>query len=371
MRKLNSGYTVEIDKIDKNNWHDLLLEFDDATFYQTWSFGVVHCGENKLSHLVLKKNGTIVSIVQLRIIKIPLLRTGIAYINWGPLFKRTGEKVNILHLRNMIRALYREYVIHRGYMLRILPKIVDEEEKDVICNIYKEENYSWNPDPQKTIVVNLSPSFEELRKDLPRGVRHSLNFAEKQNMEFIEGSDDELLTIALKIVQEMKLRKKYVIFSEPDELLYINKDLPETLKLKIIICKYENEPVAAIGWQTIGKIGIPLVAATGDKALKLKASVLIWWEMIKYFKEHGFSKCDFAGVHPKRNPGGYFFKKSLAGRKYKEIEHYIGQFDACENYLFSVSFKMCNSLRIFYRKSIINLNKAMKYLQYIYKNKNC
>ena len=41
MFALESDYRVETDKIDKEAWSRVLLEFDDANIYQTWSYGAV------------------------------------------------------------------------------------------------------------------------------------------------------------------------------------------------------------------------------------------------------------------------------------------------------------------------------------------
>lgn len=55
MKTLDPGYDVEIDQVEKTEWSKLVQRFDDATIYQTWSYGLVRWGEKNLSHLVLKK----------------------------------------------------------------------------------------------------------------------------------------------------------------------------------------------------------------------------------------------------------------------------------------------------------------------------
>ena len=44
MKTLAEGYTVKIDQISKDEWSELLPRFDDATIYQTWSYGAVRWG---------------------------------------------------------------------------------------------------------------------------------------------------------------------------------------------------------------------------------------------------------------------------------------------------------------------------------------
>ena len=73
MYALDPDYTIETDNIDKEAWSRVLLEFDDANIYQTWSYGAVRWGEKNLSHLLLKKGGEIVAAAQAGIAKLPFL----------------------------------------------------------------------------------------------------------------------------------------------------------------------------------------------------------------------------------------------------------------------------------------------------------
>src|SRR3989338_2248153 len=354
MKQLDSGYTYQVDNVKKDAWHNLLLKFDDATFYQTWSYGSISWGEDNLSHLILMKDEEIVSIAQLRIVKLPLFRIGFAYLPWGPIWRRKNESANYQHLNNMLRALYKEYVIRRGYMLRLLPKQIHKDEEN-ICEIYKNENFSWSPDPMKTVYVDLTPSLEEIKKNLGSGWKKTLRRAMNIHLELIEEGDADLNGIATKLIKEMKQRKGFVEFGSMDGNISIHKDLPESLKLKLVFCKFENEIVAVLGWSRFGNIGLPLVSATGDKALKSLSPYRLYWKMIEYYKSHGFSKCDLGGINKEKNPGGYYFKTGVAGETRKE-KNYIVQFDACENILSSICFKKGISLRENYRDLIFKIN---------------
>ena len=64
--------------------------FDDANIYQTAAYGEVRWGKKNLSRLVLKRDGEVVGIAQLRIIRPTPLKFGMAYLRWGPLWERRG-----------------------------------------------------------------------------------------------------------------------------------------------------------------------------------------------------------------------------------------------------------------------------------------
>jgi len=330
MKDLEPGYIVEVDGIDKVSWHDLLPAFDDATFYQTWSYGEKSWGEKHLSHLLLCKDGRVVSIAQLRILRYPSLKTGVAYLNWGPLWKHRNERDHLSHLKNMIRALRKEYVENRGLVLRILPKIVSTNENHFLRELFLEEGYDQSPDPLRTFIVDLDPLIDDIKQNMHRSWKRSLKSAEKNNLIVKEVTGREQLTKIFDVYSQMKIRKKFFGNMQMD-VLSIHEDLPDELKLKILLCYHQDEMIAALGWSRIGKIGIPLIGATGDKGLLFKASFLLWWEMIKYCKAQNADYCDTATVHEKRNPGGYFFKKGLAGKDVQEAT-YLGRYDAYKSY---------------------------------------
>ena len=79
-------------------------------------------------------------------------------------------------------------------------------------------------------------------------------------------------------------------------------------------------------------------------ALQYKASFLLFWKMVLAAKENGFDYCDLAGVHEKRNPGGYFFKKGLAGKDAVETT-YLGRFDASKSRLLFLLFGIYATIR--------------------------
>jgi hypothetical protein len=343
MHSLESGFSAEIDNIDKAEWHARLPEFDDATFYQTWSYGERSWGSNNLSHIVLKHEGRLVSMAQLRVQAFPLLRMGAAYLNWGPLWRRKDEVENRAYLRNMLRALYQEYVLKRDYALRILPKIYALPDNEGLKEIFSEESFSRGPDSLRTFAVDLRPPIEVIRKDLHKSWKGSLKFAEKQGLVVSEARGPEQIATAIALYEEMKDRKGFY-GGDHSGLLEIILDLPETLRPKTLLCSRDGEAIAALTCSTLGKVCFPLTGGTGNKALLYKASFLLFWKMVEQAKERGFDYFDTAGVHEKRNPGGYFFKKGLAGKD-APVMTYIGRFDAYRRYLSYVLFRTAMGLR--------------------------
>ncbi|NIQ15926.1 MAG: peptidoglycan bridge formation glycyltransferase FemA/FemB family protein [Candidatus Dadabacteria bacterium] len=319
----NSNYIAEVDQVDKEEWIQLLKGFDDATIYQTWSYGAVRWGENNLSHLVLKKDGEVLSIAQSVIKSLPIIRRGIAYIPWGPIWKKKGKKSDPEIFSQMLRVLKEEYIDRKGLLLRIKPNVV-EDNHDKIGSIMRSEGFRINETihPYRTLIMDISPSLDELRKNLRQNWRNKLNRSEKNKLGVTIGTSDGLYKIFISLQKEMILRKQYKPGVDYYEFGEIQKKLPDSLKMIIFICEYEGEPVSSAICSAIGDMGIYLLGATGDKGLHLKGSYLLQWKIVQELKKRGFKRYDLGGINPDKNPGVYHFKSGLSGIDASHIGQY-------------------------------------------------
>ncbi|MDD1777937.1 MAG: GNAT family N-acetyltransferase [Candidatus Helarchaeota archaeon] len=333
-------YHTEVDQIKKDEWSEIIQHFEDASVYQTWSYGAVRWGENKLSHLVLKKNGVIVAAVQARILQFPLFQRGIAYIRWGPMWRLRGKERDLDSLGQMARALVEEYVVRRSLFIRVLPNEI-EGEGDAVRQIFEAEGFRWKQSSYRTLILDLAPSLESLRKGLRKVWRYNLNKAEKQAMNVIEGTNDNLFEIFMTLYNQMLLRKRFLPGVDINEFRDIQKDLPNPLKMKIFIGKLNEEAVGGLVGSLLGNTGIYVLGATGEKGLKLQSSYLIQWRMIQWLRESGARYYDLNGFDPDSYPGTAFFKAGLPG---KDVYH-IGEFEASRSLISSFLVKSGDQVR--------------------------
>jgi lipid II:glycine glycyltransferase (peptidoglycan interpeptide bridge formation enzyme) len=338
----DNEYKMEIDSLGKGEWSNLLLEFDDATIYQTWSYGVVRWGQDNLSHVVIKRNNEVIAAAQLRILKIPLFNAGIAYLSWGPMWRRHGFKVELNIFEKVIKVLKEEYAVKRGLFLRIQPNVLEENSAEIVSVLYK-EGFKKNLEiqPYRTLMLDLSPGMNEIRKALDQKWRNQLNRAEKNNLKIIVGNSDELYRIFLDIQKEMHDRKKYVPGVDYGEFREMQKDLPEVLKMIIIICEYSEKGLTATIGSKIGDTGVYLLGATGDEGMKMKGAYISQWRLIEIMKESGCQWYDLGGIDPENNPGVYHFKSGLSQ---KEVRH-IGQFEISKSKISSLLVRGVESAR--------------------------
>lgn len=351
MMELPQGYISEIDTVDEESWYKIIVGFDDANIYQTWSYGAIRYGEDNISHLILKKNGKIVSAAQVSIIKIPVINMGFAYIRWGPLWKSHNTKINIEAFCQSVRALRNEYVCKRGLVLRLFP-ILFTYDSHYFSSMLKDEDFicinSLKPD--RTLLLDLGLPLEDLRKGFKQKWRNCLNHAEKNDLDIIEGHGDDLFNMFIKIYKEMLDRKKFVEPNDINEFRLIQKNLPDKFKMKIIICLSNGKPSNGIICSAIGSTGIYLFGATNDIGMQNKGSYLLQWKIIEWLKQIKCSYYDLNGINPNKNPGSFRFKSGLSGKNGKDV-YFLGRFDSYKNILSPSLVRLADTLRLIYKQT--------------------
>ena len=327
--KLDLEYTCLLDATDKEEWNCIIPLFRDATVNQTWAYCQVRSKNN--SHLVLKRNGTVVAASVVRLVVLPVLKRGIAYVGSGPMWRLRGEADNIQILRKIVQALREEYVVRRRLFLRISPNIFTNlPDHKVICSIFEEEGFTRKNLEQNTLFLDLEPSIEDLRKGLHQKWRNELNHAEKNNLTIREGMDSETFRTFRSVYEEMHARKQYSSDVDMNEYEAIQNALPEPLKPRIVMCESDGRPMAGAVFSTIGDTGIYLLGATSNEGIKNQASYLVQWHMIKWLKECGFRMYDLGGCSPNTNKGTYHFKAGICGKR-PELFTRIGVMEACDS----------------------------------------
>jgi hypothetical protein len=331
MKELARNYTVEVDKANNDAWNEIIKRFDDANIYNTSAYGEMKFGKKNISRAILKNNGEIAAVAQSRIVKIPVLNAGIAYIRWGPLWRAKGHANNIETFRQILRALRNEYAIRRGYVLRIYPMLFDDA-ADTFSPILKEEGYVYRREGKKdrTILIDLKAPVADLRKGLAQKWRNSLNKAERSNIEIIEGEEDALFEKFIEIYRDMLQRKKFVEPNDINEFRWIQKHLPEEMKMQIVLCRHEGHICSGGIFSAMGDTGLYLFGATNDAGMNSNGSYLIQWKYLEWLKENNLAFYDLNGINPETNPGTYKFKEGLCGKNGKDV-FFLGQWETCDN----------------------------------------
>ena len=307
--------------------------FDDANIYQTAAYGEVRWGEKNLSRIVLKRNGEIAGIAQLRIIRPTPLKFGMAYLRWGPIWVQRGRPFDPEVPVYLARAVEDEYLKKRKLFVRILPNAFSGSPRaEVFQSAFSKFTRETNGpgDSYRTFVMDLTPPLEELRSRLDKKWRNQLSRSERNNLAVISGYGSEDFRTFCEIYSQMRERKAFETTVDVDQFGRIQEALPESQRMRVLICKDKGVPVAGLVASAMGDSAIYLLGATSDAGLNSKGAYLLQWAVIQWLKERGIKSYDLGGIDPEGNPGVYHFKRGLSGIDICQIQPY-----AASNSVFS------------------------------------
>lgn len=362
MKELDGEYKAEFGPCDKDSWSPIVNSFQDANLYQTWPYDMVRYGRRGVVHMVLRKRDKVAAAAQARIVRLPGTRMGIAYMRWGPMWRLAGVPEDEEVFRQAIRALRNEFSCRRGLVLRVYP-LVYRVENESLKKILREEGYQiqGGEKTDRTLIVDLTPSLEELRSALDQKWRNCLNRAEKNGLELILGEGEELFNEVTKIYWEMVRRKGLVELSDINHLKMVQRDLSPALRLKVILCRLNGEVCAGAIFSAIGTTGVYLSGATSDAGMKTNGSYLVQWAFVKWLKEKGFLHYDLNGINPDVNPGTYHFKRGLAGKRSRDVE-FLGKFQVSDSVVSDWVVKGGERLMSGYRR-IVHTGRSLRHMQ--------
>ena len=344
-----------IDSVTREEWAALLHSFKDGSIYQTWDYVKTRSGASPVSTVVLSRGGEALSAALVRIRKAPLLPVRVAYIGFGPAWKKQSDCYDLTVVGGMLDCLAQEYVLRRNCYLRIFPAVYSHaEQAEAIRRLFLDRGFSWKPRPDRTLLLDLSPPAEALRANINKKWRYTLSQAEKAGLEIAAGMHESLYCEALEAYRQMHARKRFSEFVDNGLLGAIQAKLDNKDKLHILVARGNGAAAAALAWSLIGDTGHCLFAATTESGLDVGASYLLWWKMVCDMKAQGARYCDLCGISPEHNPGGYQFKSGLAGKKRIDTT-YIGQFDLCRNRFAAALFPEMERLRF----SVVRLKAAL------------
>src|SRR5580704_9708969 len=321
-RTLDPVWQVEVDRATPAEWSSMLDLFADANLYQTWSYGAVRWGRKNLSQLVLKRDGEVFGMAQLRVVRPTRFNFGMAYLRWGPLCHRRGRELDAEVFLYMARALQEEYARKRGLLLQIVPNAFAGSSRAALfqsCFSRFTEEPRTSANLYRTFVLDLAPTIEELRKNLDAKWRNKLTQSEKKGLKVVAGNGTEEYRTFCQMYDQMRKRKTFETTVDVEEFGRLQEDLPRTHRMRVLICEQAGVPVAGLVASALGDSAIYLLGATSDDGLTAKGAYLLQWTLIRWLKENGIRWYDLGGIDPEGNPGVYTFKKGLSGTDVSQL----------------------------------------------------
>jgi lipid II:glycine glycyltransferase (peptidoglycan interpeptide bridge formation enzyme) len=349
---MTDGYSAEIVPRDETRWRSIVDGFEDASLYQTWDYDAVRHGEGNLRHCVVSRNGRIVAAAQARVLRLPALPIGAAYVRWGPLWRRRDALADPMDLRMGLRALRNELVLKRGLFLRCYPFLFECEGIDYRAML-AEEGFVAAPGetPQRTLLLALEPSLEELRRNLDHKWRNRLSKAERNGLWCEEGAEDTLFSRFIELYGALLDRKK---FKEPNDILEfrrLQQRLPDRHKMRVVLVGSNGGPSCGAVFTAIGTMGLYLFGACNEAGMTTNGSYLAQWKAVQWLKQQGCRHYNLNGINAEKNPGTYHFKSGIAGKTGRDVR-YLGRFDAYRGSVTATSIHLLNRAALRLRRAL-------------------
>jgi hypothetical protein len=246
------------------------------------------------------------------------------------LWQRRGEPLDSKISAAVAQALEKEYVLKRRLALRIIPNAFAGSQRAVLFqssfpNFNEEAATPANT--YQTILLDLAPPLEVLRKNLDGKWRNMLTQSEKRGLTITSGTGTGEYQTFTRMYAEMKKRKSFQSTVNVEEFGRIQAGLPESQRMRTWICEEKAVPVAGMVMSAMGDCGIYVLGATSDRGLTAKGSYLLQWTAMQWLKENGFRWYDLGGVDPQGNPGVYRFKKGMSGAELCQLSPIV----ACDS----------------------------------------
>lgn len=309
----------EADTLCDKEWDALAAGFEDVSYEQTAAYCCARWGEKKNSHLLLREGENIIAAARVLEFKIPGLGKGLAYVKFGPLWRRTNQQPDPDAYRSVLAALAEEYCNKRGLLLSILPRanpeFVAHEQAMLEANGFTNRKLVDHP---ARYLVDLSLDEETQMASLGQSWRRNLRKSASSSLDIGFATGARAFEQFQSLHASMVTRKNAAHGDAVHLLPHLHNELPEKLAPKIVIASHEGKPVAGAVIALNGDTAYYIYGATTQAALPLRAGYALQWWMVRWLSDQGVRWYDLGGVGG--NSGLIQFKTGLVGRQGRIVE---------------------------------------------------
>lgn len=303
---------MEINFIDKNkrqDWNEFLIA-NNSSFLQSFEWGNFQEQFSvKVWRIEAREDNE--KILAAHIIREKVSGFTHLYIPYGPVFNRNSpvkekqEAFNLL-LKNIRQLAQKE----KAWFLRIEPIAALPEASDFHFRHSIKRNQ-----PQRTLVLDLEKSEEELLASLKTKTRYNIRLAKKKGVTI--RILDDYAPVFYQLLKKTGQRQRFSSFPKEhyEKFFYVKS---RDFQVKMFLAEYQGKVIVARIVVFFGNKAISLHTGSDYQQRAVKGFELLHWQAILYAKERGYKLYDFWGIDEKKFPGVTSFKRGFQGR---EIEY--------------------------------------------------
>ncbi|HLL29313.1 MAG TPA: GNAT family N-acetyltransferase [Xanthobacteraceae bacterium] len=320
-------YRREIVSEPGAGWDRLTAGFADMCLEQTMAFAGARFGAERSTGIILRaaEGGEPVAMALAVVATLPVLGLGLAYVKFGPLWRRRGASADASHLGLMLAALKREFAERRGLAVRIMPP-ADPGHEDGWKRALAGANFTFHAaaSDRERYLVDLTLSEGEQLKSLGSKWRYNLAKSAIDDLDIHEASLEDGLPEFLGLYREMLTRKQFADRHGVEDLPAIARAAGSALGMRLFFASHGGRPV--IGSIIVGtgeRVFVPF-SASSEKALELRAGYALRWTIMERLRGTEARWLDLGGTEG--DEGLRHYKLGNVGKRGRVAE-IPGEFD--------------------------------------------
>jgi hypothetical protein len=306
----------EVAHLDRADWESAVRQFRDYNYRQAWAYGVKLAARRGATseHVAIRHDDELVGLADVRIKRLPLVGSGLAYVSGGPLVRLLdGDDLERLDLA--VDALVRHYVHRRGLTLRLTAPIGSAEENQAIAEHLERAGLRRTDrgGRYRTVMLDVDRDLDAIQASLHKNWRQSIRRAERGGVVATFGTDLDRFDEFARMSDALRARKGFDVELDDRFFAEVQQDLPDNDQLVVGLAYHDGAPVAGNVTAIHGDTGVYLLGASTEAGLRSQASYLLHWRTIELLRERGLSCYDLGGIDPDANPGVSAFKLRTNG----------------------------------------------------------
>jgi GNAT acetyltransferase-like protein len=328
-----ASYRCEIVAEPGAEWDRLAADFADMCLEQTAAFAGSRFGAARSTGVILRAAASAepVGMALAVVATLPVIGLGLAYVKFGPLWRRRGAPADPAHLALMLEALKQEFAQKQKLAVRLMPPAdpgFEREWKDALARAHF-TFHAAAPDPERYL-VDLTLSEGDQLKSLGSKWRYNLAKSAMGELDIREVGLEEGLPEFLALYRDMLSRKQFDDRHGVEDLPAIAQAAGPALGMRLFLASHQGKPV--VGSIIVGageRMFVPF-SATDDKALELRAGYALRWTIMERLRGSEARWLDLGGTEG--DQGLKHYKLGNVGKRGRVAE-IPGEFDFAPNAL--------------------------------------
>jgi len=323
--------------ITSTEWDSFVASHPQGHILQTPAWAELKCAFGwTATRIGIKEKGDVVAGAQILFRTLPLGIATIAYIPKGPVVNWENESL----VKFLFEAIDSVCKSTNAIFVKIEPHTISNS-KFQTSNIQLPTSNLLSPfpnyqllitskpiQPQRTLVIDLRPSEDEILAAMKQKTRYNIRLAEKKGVT-VKPSDD--LDTFNKLMQITGERDKFGVHSSA----YYRKvyELFRPLnRAQIFTAYYNDQPLATLMLFILGERAWYFYGGSSNEERNRMPTYLLQWEAMRWAKAHGATHYDLWGVPDEDEEtleanfesrddglwGVYRFKRGFGGKLIRE-----------------------------------------------------